>query len=211
MVKLQLSFKRLAIDKATKTILGVLVLTAAVAVFALVASRALFIQLSYQNKVITAKKTALKQLKSNINAVNSLVGAYKAFDENAESIIGTPDKNSKIVLDSLPSKYDFPALATSLEKILSGYEIGSISGNDDEVAQQSAAGSILVEIPFQVGVTTNFANIQKLIEDFDRSIRPLHILTLELSGSDDNMNMNLTAKTYYQSEKTLEIKTKELQ
>lgn len=211
MPKLQISFKRLAIDKATKTILGSLVLTAAVAVFALVASRALFMQLQYQNKVIGAKKTALKQLKSNINAVNSLVGAYKAFDESAESIIGTPDKNSKIVLDALPSKYDFPALATSLEKILSGYEIESISGNDDEVAQQSAAGSTVVEIPFLVGVTTNFASIQKLIEDFDRSIRPLHILSLELSGSDDSMKMDITAKTYYQSEKTLEIKTQELQ
>ena len=210
MAKLQLSFKRLAIDKATKTILGSLVISAAVAVFALVASRALFIQLRYQNRVIGAKKIALKQIKSNVTAVNTLLAAYKAFEDSPESIIGTPDKNSKIVLDALPSKYDFPALTASLEKVLTGYKIGSIAGSDDEVAQQGAASSTVVEIPFQIGVTGTSASIQKLLEDFDRSIRPLHILLVEFFGSDDKMSLELKAKTYYQSEKTLEIKTEEV-
>lgn len=209
-VRLGLSLKRVAIDKATKRILTTLIFASIATVFGLVGSRALLGQLRYQNRVIKAKQTALKQLETNIDAVSSLVSAYKSFENSPESIIGTPDKNSKIILDALPSKYDFPALTSSLEKLLAGYSIENISGSDDEVAQATAAQSQVIEIPFEIDVSSSYASIQALIENFDRSIRPLHILTLELSGADNNMRMSLTAKTYYQSEKTLEIKTEEI-
>jgi len=208
MAGLHLSFKRMAIDKANQKIVTVLIAGSMLSIFGLVGSRALIAQLKYQNRVISEKGKAADQLKKNVEAVDSLVTAYRAFDGAQESIIGTPERNSKIVLDALPSKYDFPALATSLEKILQGYQVGSITGTDDEVAQQSTGGSQVVEIPFEVSVTTNYQGIQALVRDFERSIRPLHILSLDISGSDTQLSVLVKAKTYYQSDKRLEIGTK---
>lgn len=211
MAIIQLSFKRLAIDKAAKSILAILVAGSVLTVFGLAGSRALINQLRYQNKVIAAKSAAVNQLKKNVQAVSELETAYQAFDNAPESLLGTPDKNSKIILDALPSKYDFPALTTSLEKLLDGYKIENITGTDDEVAQSTTPGSQVVEIPFAIGASANYQLIQKLINDFDRSIRPMHILTMELSGNDSDMKIDITAKTFYQAEKTLEITTKEIQ
>jgi Tfp pilus assembly protein PilO len=128
-------------------------------------------------------------------------------------VIGTKDPNSKIVLDALPSKYDFPALATSLEKILTdgGYKIESIIGTDDEANQnlmEESPDPQPVEMPFEITAGGSYPAIQKLINDFERSIRPFNVTSLELSGTDDNMRIDMQAKTYYQPEKTLEIKTK---
>jgi len=211
MAKLQISFKRLAIDKATKTILGILIGASVITVFALAGSRSLFAQVRYQNKVINTKQEAERKLQENIDAVNSLVEAYQAFDNSSESIIGTAEKNSKIVLDALPSKYDFPALTSSLEKLLAGYSISSISGSDDEVAQGSTAKSAVVEIPFSISVSSSYQSIQKLISDFDKSIRPIQLINISLSGGESNMTLTLSAKTYYQARKTLEFITKEIQ
>jgi Tfp pilus assembly protein PilO len=118
--------------------------------------------------------------------------------------------NAKIILDALPSKYDFPALTTSLEKLAlsQGVNIESMTGTDDEVAQTDSASSTPVPIamPFQITVTGNYASIQKVVKAFEKSIRPIQIQTLQLTGSDQKMQMNITAQTYYQPEKTLNIK-----
>ena len=121
-----LSSKRLQIDKANASMVAFLAVAAFIAVFSLVASKALLSQRSYQSRVIAEKKKALTQLKTNNQAATELVAAYKSFVAAPENIIagsasGSGDRdgdNAKIVLDALPSKYDFPALVTSIEKIL---------------------------------------------------------------------------------------------
>jgi len=51
--------------------------------------------------------------------------------------------NSKIILDALPSTYDFPALASSLEKLLAskGVPVSSLSGTDDQLNQETNTSS----------------------------------------------------------------------
>lgn len=212
MARLNLSLKHIAIDKASRSIITVITTAVVVLVFTVIGSRQLLMKLSYQNRVISAKKEAKNRLQENIKSTNNLVEAYKTFEAKSPSIIGTTDKNSKIVLDALPSKYDFPALTSSIEKILSlnGYNITGIAGTDDELLQSQSPPAGLIEIPFAVTVESSYANVQKLINDFDRSIRPLHILSIDLEGGDQSMKINLKAKTYYQTEQRLEITTKEI-
>src|SRR5690348_7198228 len=119
------SVKRIQIDKSQTTML----ITAAVAgfflAFMLVGGKALISQIQYQNTVIGKKKVAVAQLRANVQASTNLVNSYKAFVSTTQNVIGGNPQgggakdgdNSKIVLDALPSKYDFPALATSLEKL----------------------------------------------------------------------------------------------
>lgn len=217
------SAKRLLVDKANTRIVVVTASASFIVVFCLVAAVTLVGQLNYQNRVIGAKRKALDTLKQDIDSTDKLVNQYKAFISTPLNAIGgdpngtgsQDGQNAQIVLDALPSKYDFPALATSLEKILSGQgvTIDSISGTDDEVAQANASSSDPqpVAMPFQLSVSGNYAQIQKVIDAFNRSIRPISVQTMELSGGENHMTLTITAQTFYQPEKNLQIRTEVVQ
>lgn len=217
------SKKRILIDKSNASMVIMIAAMAFVTVFSLVASKALLSQRSYQARVITDKKAALAQLKANNDAAAKLVDSYKVFVSPSENIIGgsttgTGERdgdNARIVLDALPSKYDFPALATSLEKILlaQNFKISGITGIDDEVKQSApnTAAVAPVEIPFEVSVVGTYDNAQLLSDIFKRSIRPIKVSKIKLDGKDGELNIVINAKTYYQPEKVISITTKVVQ
>jgi Tfp pilus assembly protein PilO len=206
---LKFSNKHIQIDKSYAKMVAAIAGAAFVVIFSLVFSNALIKQISYQNKVIGLRETASEQLKQNIQAINPLVASYEAFDSAPESVIGTPDKNSKIVLDALPSKYDFPALATSLEYLVqrTGMSIKGITGTDNEAsAEQNSADPAPIEIPFTLQAGGDYEKSKVLVTSMEKSIRPFVISNLTLSGSDGSLTVSVTGKTYYQPEKKLEIK-----
>lgn len=214
-----ISAKRLQINKANATIVIFVSIAAFVTVFSIFTSRALISQRSYQAKVIDKKSEALKQLKTNNQELEKLKESYNTFVGQTINVIegqstGTSDRdgdNAKIILDALPSKYDYPALATSLEKLLldKNYQIDEISGDDDELAQAEQKDyTKAVEMPYKLEVTGNYGSIVELVKLLNKSIRPMHILKMELKGSNSKTTITIEAKTYYQPEKTLNI-TKE--
>lgn len=212
--------KRLLIDKANATMLVLIGITAFFVAFSLVSSKALISQSSYQSRVLSEKNKALKQLKENKKNVDSLVGSYKSFAEEKVNILdGSPagtgprdGDNPRIVLDALPSKYDFPGLISSLEKLLKdgGYKIESIGGSDDELAQQNASTSkpAAIEIPFPVAISTNYQGAQNFLTTLERSIRPIKVNLMSVTASGSDLRITITGKTYYQPEKTLKITSK---
>lgn len=219
-MKLAISTKRIQIDKANMTIVIATSIATFITIFCLVGSKALLSQRSYQSNVIAKKEVAKKQLKENISAVNNLVSSYQQFVSGQENLIGgsatgSGDRdgdNAKIVLDALPSKYDFPALASSLEKLIldNGNQIVSITGTDDELNQEANTSSSApqpVEMPFEIAVKGNYSSIQNLINVFEKSIRPFPIQSMSVTGKDSQIILDIKAKTYYQPEKNLNIKT----
>lgn len=211
--------KRSLINKANSTMVIATTVAAFILVFAIVAGKSLVGQMIYQNKIIGAKKHAMKQLQEDLAARDSLSEAYNTFvAENPNVLAGNPkgtgDKdgdNAKLVLDALPSKYDFPALTTSLEKIITGQNLSiiGIGGTDQEADQegkQTSPDPQPVPMPFQIQVSGSYGSIQNLIGVFLHSIRPFQILTLELSGDESSMTATIDAQTFYQPEKSLEIK-----
>ena len=208
--------KKVQVDKAKATILGVVIAASMLSVFALVASKSYLAQANYLNKVAGEKEKAVKQLKANEAAVSTLVASYKSFSDQNPNLLGgvktgNGDKdgdNARLVLDALPSKYDFPALATSLEKLLTGYTINTISGSDDNITQSQGENSELVEMPFTVDVGTDYKGMQALLTTFEKSIRPFQIMNIELNGTNTKLQSTITAKTFYQPEKDLRITTK---
>lgn len=220
MAGLKQSHKHLQISQANSSMVTIIAVAAFVVVFSLVASRALLEKSSYQRRVIAAKEKAAKQLKANVEASSDLVTAYKAFVSTPDNVIGgnpsgTADRdgdNAKITLDALPSQYDFPALASSLEKILSqnNYKINAITGTDDELTQansQSPSPSP-VEMPFTVDVDANLDSAKSLLNIFQASIRPIKVQTLDINGSNKDLQLNISANTYYQPAKSLKIEKK---
>lgn len=221
MAKKSFSTKRVQISRENSVMVGVIAGAAFLVIFSLIASKALLSQRAYQARVIAEKEVAARQLKENLKAVEQLTVSYRDFVGAPQNVLGgnpagRGDKdgdNAKIVLDALPSKYDFPALATSLEKILTSpsYRIESISGQDDELNQKDKESSPtpeVVEIPYEATVTGSYPAIQEAVRVMERSIRPFHIQSLELAGNDSDIRLTVEAKTYYQPEKNLKITTK---
>jgi Tfp pilus assembly protein PilO len=202
------SIKHLQVSKINTIILVAASLTTVVVIFSFVGSISLYKQMKYQNKVIDLRNKANKQLEKNIKSVAGLVYAYDNFEKSSESILGTADRNSKIALDALPSKYDFPALTASLEGVaqLSGVAVTAITGTDQEAtATQDSANPKPIEIPFQITVKGSFASIKQFVVNLQRSIRPIQVQTIIFSGNDSDLEANVTAKTYYQPEKRLDL------
>lgn len=215
------SGKRNLIDKANTRMVAYVGVAAFLLVFSAVATKTLASQIKYQNHVISAKKKARNQLQADIAATSTLKSSYDKFVSQTPNVIGgdpqgTAQKdgnNAKIVLDALPSGYDFPGLATSLDNLLSAQNnvhINSITGTDDEVAQgsnESSADPQPVPIPFSVSVSSDYGGVQNVIGVFEHSIRPMQIQTMNLSGNTGNITMTLTAQTYYQPAKSLNTRT----
>lgn len=217
--KMQFSTKRLQISKANAQMVGIIAGAVFIAVFSLVSSKALWTQRSYQAKVIGKKEKARDQLQANIDAVGKLATSYQGFVGSSENVLGgnpagTGDKdgdNAKLVLDALPSKYDFPALTTSLEKLLTekNFKIGSITGTDDEVAQSKNTTSDSpkpLPMAFSLNVTGSYDSVKDLIGTFEKSIRPFSMSTVSFSGNNGSLQLNITANTFYQPEKALNIR-----
>lgn len=235
------SLKRLQIDRANRTIVIVVAVAVFVTFFSLFSAKALFGQLGYQNRVIDAKQKALTQLKTNINAEKQLAASYQKFIGSSQNIIGgsstgngaNDGNNADIILDALPSQYNFPALTSSIQNILTsqGVKVDSISGTDEQASisggPTTGAGAAApapvaatstttpaavvpgsaVAMPFQFTVDGSYQNIQNLITALQKSIRPMQILTMQITGDQNDLNVTVSAQSYYQPENNFKITT----
>lgn len=216
----EITSKRMLVDKASQQVLITAGIAAFVVIFCLVASYSLFGQMMFQNRVASAKKNTLNQLKSNITAVSSLKESYDNFTSASPNVIGgvpggttqQDGDNGKIILDALPSKYDFPALATSLEKLMSsqGVQINSISGTDDEVAQSAVSSSSTpqpVPMPFEFTATGSYDSIKNLSSALEASIRPIQVQSMTVTSTNDGLTLTVKGQSYYQPEKIFAVGT----
>jgi hypothetical protein len=215
------STKRVAISKANAQIFAVVSVAAFLSVFCLVASGTVFGQIRYNAKLTKEKEKANTQLDQNLDAYEDLLSSYQQFDRASTNIIdgnknGNGDNdgpNSKIILDALPAVYDFPALASSIEKVLNdqGVKVIKVEGTDDEVNQQgntSSSSPTAVEMPFSFTVETDYSGAQRVVSSIQRSIRPVKVVKLDLSGASSKMTIKIDAVTYFQPGKTVNITTK---
>lgn len=223
MAMLTFSTKRLQVDKANARMVAITAIAAIITVFSLVAAKSLLSQSSYQGRVISEKRKADKQLRENVVALKQLEAEYKIFAEAETNVLGgsrtgaaeRDGSNARITLDALPSKYDFPALTSSLEKMLLArqFKIESITGTDDEVAQQTQESQPTPTpqtMSFTLTASSSYAGVRDLVGDFERSIRPFKVTKIELTGTDAKMHMTLAVDTYYQPAKNLDNTTKEI-
>lgn len=223
MKKMEVSTKHTLIEKNNTRIVIATAVASALAMFAIVGGHSMLSRMSYQRHVASGQRTAISQLKEDISSINTLVGQYQVFSSSNPNILGVSSSgtsgdqgsNARIVLDALPSQYDFPALTSSLEKILSGRGLApqGISGSDSQPAGGSSSSSSSPQpqsMRFTLSVSTTYQTTKDLLGDFQRSIRPFKITNFDLSGSNSNLSMSLTVDTYYQPGKTLNITNKEV-
>jgi hypothetical protein len=222
------SIKHAIIDKDSTVMVVSVSIAIFIVIFCLFAIRALIDQSSFYGRVITEKEAANKQLVDNKAAVEELRKAFIDFVEQPVNIIGGSAEgvgpkdgdNAQLVLDALPDSYDFPALSSSVEKILKegGYSIESIGGsaNVDPAAALAVAASPsaqttnAVEAPYAFSIKSSVEGTQKLLETLEKSIRPIHVTSLSLQASGAELSVSIGFKTFYASEKSFTVTNKEV-
>ena len=217
-IKSEISLKKLALSKANAQIVAVTAIAAFITVFSLVGANYLLGLRSYQSKIIAADHSADNNLKIDIAAKKKLVNAYENFVDQNPNILGSNNQNGNyaynnatIVLDALPSVYDFPALTSSLQKLqqsISGLSLSSIGGSDESATILSSPSSSPspIEMPFTFTVNqTNYNTIQSLFVAMLASVRPLQMDSITISGADTSMILTINAHTYFQPSKQFNI------
>lgn len=213
----KMSVKHVQIDKSQSTMLAVVALTVVVVVFGLFATKAMVSKGLYQRRALSARREVVGKLKDNYQAAQTLFNQYSVFAKANPNIIdGTIDgqssqdgDNAKIVLDALPDTYDAPALASSVEKLLLGrtLSIESLEITDDPAtySAQPEAQPQPKTIPFSFTGSATFQTDALLLQDFEKSIRPFDVNTLELDGTDSDLKISVTMTTYYQPATSLDL------
>lgn len=225
---IKLISKHALINKAQSRTLVVVTAATIIIVFCLVSTKALLGQATYQRRVIDNERKAVSELQTYVSNANTLANQYNNVFEGSDpsNIIGgkndknpnatPPDgDNARIVLDALPSKYDFPALITSMAKILNGDKISNpvVTGSDASAtaSNNSTINPQPVTISLNVSGSSSYAGVQTLIKDLERSIRPFDVMNLQLNGSAaSGMSISISLDTYYQPPRSLTVGSKEV-
>ncbi len=219
------SVKHDIIDRTNSKMLVTVGVATFMFVFSVFASRALISQSLYHGRVIREKELALRLLKENETTVADLKKSYDAFQSADKNILGgnpagtgeLDGNNAKIVLDALPSKYDFPALSSSIEKILrdGGYEIVSIGGIEDSALAESsttASGTVApVEMPYQFAVNADTEGIKRLLQTLEKSIRPIYVDSIQVQSGETVLQAQVNLRTFFTQPKTFQLGSQEVQ
>lgn len=224
----KISTKHMKLEQANKKVIVVTSIAAAIVVFGLFMANALIQRQSHQARVITAKEQARDQLDQNIKAKDELVKSYQVFTASETNVLGgstsptdtgvNAGDNGRLILDALPSKYDFPALATSVEKLLldGKYNLVSIEGVDDELNQlekQAQSSPEVIEMPISFSVDVLYDLMPAMLGTFEKSIRPFKVNSILVSANESGgvLNVSVEMETYYLPEKTISITKKVVQ
>lgn len=222
----QKSEKQIQIDKTMDNMFTIAAVAIFVTIFCLFTAHDLWSKLVFQNHIITAKSTAKNQLNEDVASANKLTTAYENFNQSQVNLLGAQvtgkdNDNAKIVLDALPSSYDYPALISSLYNLLGseGVTVNSIGGSDQSatlgagsstsaaatatptsstVASATPSSDTSIAMPFTFSVSGPYQNIQNVITTFEKSIRPFQITALSLSGDQSNISLSVSAQTFFQ-------------
>lgn len=216
--------KRPTATPEDKYLMRVIGIAAVITVFCLASTKVLLSQAAYKRHIINARHDAVKALNQDLSESDTLKSQYQIFEgTNPVNIIGgrnttdsnatPPDgNNSRIVLDALPSSYDFPALISSLAKIMNnnGIATPSVGGTDESntVNTTASPNPVPVQILLTIAGNSGYGQVQSFIKDLERSIRPFDITSFNIQGSESAMSFSATVNTYFQPAKTLNITNK---
>lgn len=232
------SIKHAIVERTNSFIVIMVSVSVFILVLSFFVSRSFISQATYQHRVTGKKVDALNTLKANRQAADSLKEKYTAFATNQINVLGgvkddsgpLGGENPKIILDALPSEYDYPALSVSIEKILrdGSYIIETLGGSEATAGAESvvpaatsqssttdaASGTPVVtpiEIPYPMTVGGNATQMKDLFTTLERSIRPMRVNSFTITKNSGNLSAAIDMTTYYLPATGLTITTETVQ
>ena len=84
----------------------------------------------------------------------------------------------------------------------------AVSGTDNELQQastQASANPTPVPIPFEISFEGDYAKVQEMIMALEKSIRPVKILSMDISGGQEKLTVQMKAESVYQPTKKFNV------
>ncbi|MEI6228567.1 MAG: hypothetical protein WCP11_00870 [Candidatus Saccharibacteria bacterium] len=201
--------KRTQIAKASRTMFVWVACVSIIFGFALVGSIFLVQMLMFNERVLTEKDNTVAILKSNINNIKELESQVRMLDAN-QSLIDTKakpdDRALQVILDALPSDANSLALGASLQnKLLTDITINSLQVDSMDETGSSGSGN---EITFRFSVSGKEQALRQVLDNLERSIRTIDILSLKIESQGELRVMTVQARAFYESAKTVNLRDK---
>lgn len=192
--------KREQIVKAGSTVFIAVAIAAVAISLSIVCSRFLWQSKNYNDRVISAKTAARKQIEDNLNNLKSLAEKYPELENSAT--------NPTVILHALPDTYDYPALSSSFEFLAqnAGVQlVGQIGQDNSAAAENTSADPKPIEVPFDIEVRGSYGAIAQFTLNLEHSIRPIVIKNIRYSGTATSLRASMQAVTYYQPKRILDV------
>lgn len=204
--------KRVKLEQANSQIFFAAAIASFVISMCLVLLNILWGEYRFNSRIIGERQDVLTQAEENIANIEELKVSFTNLENANDLIVGQGEEaNSTIVLDALPPKYDFPAVASSMNDAAkrSGVTLLTFSGEDQvEDAIDSEISPDPIEIPFRIVINGSAEATQDFLANLENSIRPMRITSMNTSGSDEDLETILDIITYYQPSVNVDITTK---
>ena len=201
------STKHFQIEKTKRNVFLMVALAGVVVSITLVLGKFIFDWSAFNTRVLSAQSESIGNLEENIENAQGIVNEYRAFEGTSQDI------SAKDILDALPAEYDFTAWNSSLQFIvgLNSLKIESLSGDDLSLeAEVKSIEPTPISFDFSLGAQGRYGDIEAFVIDLKRSIRPIQLKRMVLSGSESSLSIEVSGQTYYQPAQSLDYGKQEI-
>lgn len=211
-----ISTKHMQIKKASSQTFAAVAVASVIASMSLVLINILWGTAQYNIKVQDEQEKVRDVLIANLEVVPDLESSFRNLEIGSDLLEKQPagKSNSEVILDALPSRYDFIELAASIDNLAkeASVNLDSFRGTDlgsDTI--QSSPNPTPQSIAFSMEVEGSYAAMSKFLRGIETSIRPIKVNSLSISGTDDKLKASISAETSYQPAFDLDVQTKVVQ
>lgn len=214
--------KRTQISKANRMMFIWIAAASALVSFAIVTSVFLGQKLIFNEKVLLEKNKTISTLEKNNKAVPDLQTSVRVLDTNTDLALvkaNDADQTIQVILDALPSDANSLALGASLQnKLLAGVpgltieslQVDPVQGvetlTDASVVDASAVAiGTGNQITFNFSVSGNEDALRQALNNLERSIRTIDILSLQIENQGNTQIMTVQARAFYEPVKTVSL------
>lgn len=197
MAKKSSSAKQALANQEASKALKMLSFAAVTLALGLVAVNYFATSLNFHRQVFSKKNEVESKLEANAEALKSLENSFKNLENNGPR----PEE----IFAAIPTSGDFPNTSAMLENIAnrSGVEVqninfsnesGEAAGSRDTYAEPQPA---VREITLTLEINGSYGSVREVIGRLEDSRRVFRVNSVELSGTNDNVNALMGISTYF--------------
>lgn len=215
--------KRTQIAQASRTMFIWIAIASVLVGAAVVVSIFLFQKITYNEKVLGAKKETVKILTNNLSVIEGLKTEIRALDANSALLsvkANEGDETLQVVLDALPSEANSLALGASLQNkllanvqgsfVLDSLQVTPVSGVEaletNSAVLDASAGAIDTTINFRFAVKGDQTALRQILENLERSIRTIAVTSASIEVQGSTLLLNIEGHAFYQPARVLELR-----
>jgi len=181
--------------------------------------------LLFNERVLSEKDRTIATLKSNNDNIKELESQILVLDTNqslAKLKAKSDDQSIQVILDALPAEANSSALGSSLQgKLLANIDgltlnsikIDPVAGIEYLQDTDSFVGSDSISeaqnnITFKFSVTGNESALKKALQNLEKSIRTIDVVSLKIESQGDTRVMTVDGQAFYEPERVVQLEDK---